>query len=133
MWSIFSHDGWRRSSVGSLVSALIPWMRAPLLRPHHPPQAPPPNLITLGIRIPTREFFRDMNTQTVALLFSCSVMTDSATPCTAARQASLFFTVSQSLPRFMSIESVMPSNHPQPLLSPSPPALNLSQHQGIFQ
>ena len=34
-----------------------------------------------------------------------------ATPWTVARQASLFLTISQSLPKFMSIESVMPSNH----------------------
>ena len=34
-----------------------------------------------------------------------------ATPWTAARQASLSITNSQSLPKFMSIESVMPSNH----------------------
>ena len=34
-----------------------------------------------------------------------------ATPWTAARQASLSFTISQSLLRLMSIESVMPSNH----------------------
>ena len=34
-----------------------------------------------------------------------------ATPWTAARQASLSITNSQSLPRLMSIESVMPSNH----------------------
>ena len=33
------------------------------------------------------------------------------TPWTAARQASLFFTISQSLLKLMSIESVMPSNH----------------------
>ena len=32
-------------------------------------------------------------------------------PCTAAHQSSLFFTISQSLPKLMSIESVMPSNH----------------------
>ena len=32
----------------------------------------------------------------------------------------------------MSIESVMPSNH-LILSSPSPPALNLSQHQGLFK
>ena len=32
------------------------------------------------------------------------------TPWTAARQASLSFTISQSLPKLMSIESVMPSN-----------------------
>ena len=34
-----------------------------------------------------------------------------ATPRTAARQASLSFTTSRSLLKFMSIESVMPSNH----------------------
>ena len=34
-----------------------------------------------------------------------------ATPWIAARQASLSITNSQSLPKFMSIESVMPSNH----------------------
>ena len=33
------------------------------------------------------------------------------TPWTAARQASLSFTISRSLPKLMSIESVMPSNH----------------------
>ena len=33
------------------------------------------------------------------------------TPRTAARQASLSLTVTQSLPKFMYIESVMPSNH----------------------
>ena len=34
-----------------------------------------------------------------------------ATPCTAARQDSLSFTISQSLLKLMSIESVMPSNY----------------------
>ena len=52
---------------------------------------------------------------------------------TAARQASLSITNSRSLLKRMSIESVMPSNLSHPLLSPSPPALNLSQHQDIFQ
>ena len=36
-------------------------------------------------------------------------MSDSATPWTAARQAS--FAISRSLLKFMSVESVMPSNH----------------------
>ena len=45
------------------------------------------------------------------LLFSCSVVSNSATPRTAACQAALFSTVSQSLLKLMSIESVMPSNH----------------------
>ena len=55
-----------------------------------------------------------------------------ATPWTAARQASLSITNSRSLLRFMSIESVMPSNH-LILSSPSPPTFNLSQSQGLFQ
>ena len=38
------------------------------------------------------------------------------TPWTAARQASLSFTVSQSLLKLMSIESVMPSNHPSSVI-----------------
>ena len=46
------------------------------------------------------------------LLFSRSVMSwRFATPWTAARQASLSFTISQSLLKLMSIELVMPSNH----------------------
>ena len=52
-----------------------------------------------------------------------------ATPWTAACQASLSITNSQSL-LDLSIELVMPSNH---LPSPFPLALNLSQHQGLFK
>ena len=47
----------------------------------------------------------------LSLLFSCSVVSDSATPWTAARQASLSFTISLSLLKLMSSESVMPSSH----------------------
>ena len=43
--------------------------------------------------------------------FSRSVLSDSATPWAAARQASLSITNSQSLLKLMSIESVMPSSH----------------------
>ena len=43
--------------------------------------------------------------------FSRSVMSDSVTSWTAAYQASLSITNSQSLPKLMSIESVMPSSH----------------------
>ena len=70
---------------------------------------------------------------------------------TAAHQAFLCFTVSLSFLRLMSIESVMPTNHhipchpllfhwvsdaiqPSHPLSPSsPPAFNLSLHQGLLQ
>ena len=56
-----------------------------------------------------------------------------ATPWTAAHQAPLSFTISQSLHKFMSTESVYElckHSHPLP---PSSPAINLSQHQGLFQ
>ena len=46
-----------------------------------------------------------------SLLFSHSVVPDSATPWTAALQASLPFTISWSLLKLMSAELVMPSNH----------------------
>ena len=45
------------------------------------------------------------------LLFSHTVVSDSATPWTAAHQASLSITNSWSWLRLISIESVMPSNH----------------------
>ena len=60
------------------------------------------------------------------------------TPWTAARQAFLSITNSRSLPKLMSIESVMPSNHLILccclLLLPSASGhLLLSQHQGLFK
>ena len=51
-------------------------------------------------------------TRRVTLLFSLSVMSDSLwPPWTAAHQASLSFTISQSLLKLMSIELVLPSSH----------------------
>ena len=47
----------------------------------------------------------------LSVQFCCSVMSNSATPWTAACQASLSITNSRSLLKLMSIESVMPSNH----------------------
>ena len=55
------------------------------------------------------------------------------TPWTAAHQASLSFTIFWSLLRFMSIESVMTIQSSHTLSPLSPLALNLSQHQGLFQ
>ena len=52
------------------------------------------------------------NYSALSVQFSCSVESDSATPWTAACQASLSITNSWSSPKLMSIESVMPSNHP---------------------
>ena len=60
-----------------------------------------------------------------------------ATPWTAAHQASLSFTISQSLPKLMSIESVMPSNHlvlHRPLLLPPLifPRIRVFSSESIF-
>ena len=55
--------------------------------------------------------FMLLNLMLLLLLFSYSVMSDSAASWTAAHQASLSFTISWSLLKPMSIESVMPFNH----------------------
>ena len=55
-----------------------------------------------------------------------------ATPWTAAGQASLSFTISQSLLKFMIIESLMPSKHLILFLSFFS-CLQSFQHQGLFQ
>ena len=51
---------------------------------------------------------------------------------TATRQASLSSTISQSLLRFMSIESMLLFQPSHPLLHPSPLAFHLFQRQGLF-
>ena len=58
---------------------------------------------------------------------SCLTICD---PMDCSMLAPLSFTISQSLLKFLSPESVMLPYHP--LLPPSP-AFNLSQHQGLFQ
>ena len=52
-----------------------------------------------------------LSIQFSSVQFSRSVMSDSATPWIAARQASLSITNSRSSPRLTCIESVMPSSH----------------------
>ena len=62
----------------------------------------------------TWELVRNTNSQAppqTSVQFSGSVMSDSATPWTAAHQASLSIINSQNLLKLMSTESVMPSNH----------------------
>ena len=70
----------------------------------------------------------------IDVVYSLSHVRFFVTPWTAAHQAFLSFTISWNLLKLMSIESVMPSNHIifcHP--TPSPLALNLSQHWGPFQ
>ena len=70
--------------------------------------------------------------------FSRSVVSDSATPWIAARQASLSITNSWSSLRLMSIESVMPSSHlilccPLPLLPPIPPSIRVFSNESTLR
>ena len=64
-------------------------------------------------------------------------MSDSATPWTAAHHTSLSFTISQSLLKHMSIESVMPSNHfvlccPLLLLPSVPPSIRVFSNESTL-
>ena len=56
-----------------------------------------------------------------------------ATPWTTACQSSPSITNSWSLPKLMSIDVIDVIQPSHPLSSPSPPALNLFQHQGLFK
>ena len=69
--------------------------------------------------------------------FSCSVVSDSATPWTAAHQTSLSITNSQSSLKPKSIESVMPSSHLilcRPLLLPPiPPSIRVFSNESTLR
>ena len=74
----------------------------------------------------------------LSVQFSCSVMSDSASPWTAARQVSLSITNSQSLFKLMSIELMMPSNHLilyHPLLFPPSifPSITVFSNESILR
>ena len=67
-----------------------------------------------------------------------SLSRDSVTPSITAFQASLSITSSQSLPRLMSIESVMPSSHlilcrPLLLLPSSPPSIRVFSNESTLR
>ena len=68
-----------------------------------------PFFITLGLLFLLIFFYLKLTFLILLLLFSCSVMSDFAFPWTAVFQASLSFTISQSLFKLMSIESMMNS------------------------
>ena len=76
--------------------------------------------------------------QLSSVQFSRSVVSHSATPWTAARQASLSITNSQSSPKPMYIESVMPSKHlifchPLLLLPPIPPSIRVFSNESTLR
>ena len=70
--------------------------------------------------------------------FSHAVVSDSATPWIAARQVSLSITNSQSSPKLMSMESMMPSSHlilchPLLLLPPIPPSIKVFSNDSTLR
>ena len=71
--------------------------------------------------------FKNFAKQVIQSVQSLSHVRHFATPWTAAHQASLSITNTQSL---LKLDAIQPSH---PLSSPSPPAFNLSQLKGIFQ
>ena len=78
------------------------------------------------------------NKQTTMVQFSYSVVSNSVTPWTAARLASLSFTSSLSFLKLMSIESMRPSNHlilcHPPLLLPSVfPSIRVFSHESALR
>ena len=66
---------------------------------------------TASIVFPFEQCILTWYIYTTSVQFSCCCVRLFATPWTTAHQASLSITNSQSLPKLMSIESVMPSNH----------------------
>ena len=72
-----------------------------------------------------------------SIQFSCSVVSNSVTPWTAACQASLSITNSWSLLKLMSIKSVMPSNHLilcRPLLLfPMLPSIRVFSNESVLR
>ena len=78
-----------------------------------------------------KEMKKDSLNISCLVQFSHSVVSDSVTPCPAAHQVSLSTTNTQSLLThvYRDGDAIQPFH---PLLSPSPPAVNLPQHQGFF-
>ena len=89
---------------------LVFHMKLTCLAPHsHVVLLPNQRLVTQSISLPP---WWSRCWDSKELLFSCSVVSDSLQPpWTAARQASLSFTISQSFLKLMPIELVMPSHH----------------------
>ena len=108
---------------------LSPISRAPLcLLPCLPNTGLCERLCLLASLVPTRcplwsreSCIQERGPLVCSVQFSRSLVSDSAIPWTSARQAFLSITNSRSLPKLMSIELVMPSNHLilcRPLLLP---------------
>ena len=91
----------------------------------------------VAISLSRRSSWPRDGTHISSVQFSCSVMSNSATLWTAARQASLSITNSRSPPKPMSIELVMPSNrlilyHPLLLLPSIFPSIRVFSNESTL-
>ena len=104
-----------------------------LLFPDLSPQALSPHCrkggFAMRLSVVTSLSWHAFNRSRSLMLFSRSVVSNSSTSGTAARQASLSFSVSLGSLQWVG-DAIQPFH---PLSSPSPPAPNPSQHQGLFQ
>ena len=83
-------------------------------------------------------WFEGISLKHVSVQFSCSVVSNSATPWVTARQASLSITNSRRSLKLMSIELLMPSNHlilchPLLLLPPIPPSIRVFSNESVLR
>ena len=86
-------------------------LQGPVPPPRQSPEAIKKPLLACPPGTPVGSTVHPPGNICISVQFSRSVVSDSATPWTAACQASLSITNSQSLLKLMSIPSVMPSNH----------------------
>ena len=101
------------------------WVYADSLLSRHVPLRPP----RWGLRMTCLVLGTVLVVTIIIVVQSLSRVPLFATPWAAAHQASLSFTISWSLVKLRSIDSVMPSNHLILCRPSSPLAFDLSQHQ----
>ena len=117
----------------SSLASRIPWMEEPGGLQSMGSQRVRHNLSNFAFTVTDFLYILDCKSAffLFLLLFGRSVMSDCLQP---HRLRTPGFSVLHCLPgslKVMSIESMMPSSHLR-LLLPSPPAHNLSKHQGLF-
>ena len=131
---IFTISTWERLGSGTLAAVLAPWKSSPWATKHNKTihecavGATYEQQDTKKQKIPT-------STSKVVVVQSLSHVQLFETPWTAACQASLSITNSQSLLKLMSIESVMPSNHLilcHPLLSSIFPSIRIFSNESVL-
>ena len=70
LWCLHMVEGNGELSGVSFVRALVPIKKAPFLRPNHLPKAPPPKIITLGIK------FQHMNFRGTHSVYSSAIIAE---------------------------------------------------------